>query len=211
MALLGRAAWIPAALPALLAPIAWISEDFLAISILFGSQIAMALWAVALFLPPLVAWVATTRSSGRLRATFDGEVLSVGSLRLRASELAMAWTRRPVEVEIVTHDGDELRVTFVHAEDARALVAAVRRANDGRRAYPLRLEGDGLRLWRKVWAWLLPLSLATPFLWSGPELGLPALAIGAAIGWLGGRGTKRMRFGADGVSVEGRFRRRALP
>jgi hypothetical protein len=83
----------------------------------------------------------------------------------------------------------------------------LRRASRDRRAYPLALESDTARVWRTALAWFTPSAMAMVALAIGPST-WPAVPIAIALGVLGGRGTRRLVFGADGALVEGRFRRR---
>lgn len=173
--------------------------------------------SLALLLPPLIAWIARSRPAAPLALTeADGELQltdTAGRSRWRVpwGDVGVAWQREAQLVEVATATGEEAQLRFTSQQEASDAVAFIRERARERRAYPLALESDSMRLWRVALAWIVPSAVATLFVAAAPEVFWPAVPIVLALGTLGGRGTRRVSFGADGVIVEGRFRRRHVP
>jgi len=156
----------------------------------------------------LLAVLATRRvRSGRVHADHGG--LHLPSETIPFDDVAVAWQRVGHQVEVVLHSGDELLIEPKTPEAARALASIVRRGLGGRRAYSLAGEGPALRISRQLLGWTLPLAAIVPFAALEPSLAAlapAALAISVGIAW----GSRRVRFAADGLTIEGRFRKRFI-
>ncbi len=192
----------------------WLIDPFLRGALAGLAFMIASLGAViALLVPPLVAMLARARLGGPLTLTRGRDELALtdarGTVRWRlpTTRLGVAWQRDHARVEIATADGDELVLSFASANDAIRAETMLRRASRDRRAYPLALESDTARLWRTALAWFTPSAMAMVALALGPSA-WPAAPLAIALGALGGHGTRRIVFGADGVVVVGRFRRR---
>lgn len=171
--------------------------------------------ALALASAPVAAYLARARLHGiRLLESDERGIYVVHRNEKRWhvpwSEVGVAWAREHHMVELATAGGDEARVIFDTPDGAASFVALVRRRADSRRAYPLALESDSMRLLRKASAWLVPSAIAAGALAIGPW-GWAALPISIALSWLGARGSPRLVLGADGVLIRGRFRQRYVP
>lgn len=189
-------------------------------AVLFLGALAFLLASAGMILTmlaaPIAGWLARTRLRGPLALVREREELALvgpdgwSRWRLPWSELGVAWARSPRLVEIATASGDEVLLFFDSPRAAAEAVRTLRRRGRERRAYPLALEGDTMRLLRQSLAWFAPCTMAALLMIGGPET-WPAAPLAVAIAWLGARGTRRLFFGADGVVVERRFSKRFVP
>ena len=183
----------------------------------------IALVTVALFtiffvfstlLPSFLAWLMRRRHHGLMNAELREDGLHIErsgmSERVARTRIAMAWCKTDRVVEILTHDGDEIEIVLESGAQAGRLVKEIRAATDRSRTYSVALEADVLRLLRKA-AWsFLPVAVGGMTLFAG-AWGLIGALGGGLLGWLGAKGTPRLSFGADGVSIGGRIRKRYVP
>ena len=207
----GRHAWM-LTLPALLfAATGWaLSGEIRLFAVYLMTELglyavpAVALAAVA------AAYLGATRRFGASEVELDEEELRIGSARVPRRDLAMAWATSHEELEIITHSGDELRMRFAEPTEMAELGARLRAAADRGRSYALTSGGRAGRMMRKTLGAYLPLTLSGLLVGAVPEA-FWILPFAAALSWVAARGTRRARFGADGVSIEGRFRTRHVP
>ncbi len=204
----GRWAWTLSLPFVALATLGWaLPEDLRILGLVLGVE-ALVFTTPLVFLAALaVAYFGTTRRDGPVEVALDERGLTVGDQTIDARDLATAWALTSEELEVITHAGDELRLVFQTAEEAADFGARIRAAADRGRSWSITSGGSAGRLVRKTVGPYVPIAFASLFAAASPWL-LPALPVGAAIGWLIARGTRRVRFGADGFTIEGRFRRR---
>jgi len=157
-----------------------------------------------------VAYLVATKRFGSGEVEVDDEGLTLGTRRLAHGDIATAWGIAADELEILTHDGDQLHVRFQDPHDARAVGAALRAASPRGKSWALDDGAHVGRTFRKLAGTYLPLSIAATFVGAVWQLA-PLLPVAALLSFAIARGVRRARFGADGVHVEGRFRRRFVP
>lgn len=167
-----------------------------------------ALLALACTAPALITVLATRSSFGPDRIRLDGGVLSYGEhTQLAMDEVAMVWLRDDERVQVRTVDGRTLTIKLGR-EHARALAAALQRGRRGKAAYTLQVDDAGLRLMKEYAWWTVPAALATPFIAASPLLAAPAAAAAIASAVFGLRRHPELTFGADGVRLRTRWRRK---
>lgn len=173
----------------------------------FSIALALLVWTIGLGLSPLALLLLRRREGGARGAFVDEERVLLGdSLRMRTEDVAVAWMPKPTKVEIVGRDGDEHVVTVGHQAAGERLLARIRSVAPRTRSYAVSLGTGEARVMRAAMAgWVLGAS-AMPLLF-GPEL-VPAALLGAALAGFVGHGRGAIRFGADGVHLQGRFRSR---
>jgi len=206
-----------AAFPPLLGAVAmivgaasWPAPFSAAVLLAVGLVFLFSLCAASLALAPLLSPLLRRREEGTLDAFVDHERVLIGdSVRLRTDDLAVAWMPKPNQVEIVARGGDEHLVSVSGPEAGERLVRRLRAVAPRTRSYPVSLGTGGGRVVRAMAAGVVMVG-ASLFLLAGPEA-VPVLLGGAALGALLGHGRGALRFGADGVHVEGRFRSRYVP
>jgi len=133
-----------------------------------------------------------------------------GSLRAVRSihDVPLAWRARQDEVRLVTYGGDEIRVGLGTTAEAQELLRTIReRTRRSRRVYGLPVDGELTRLVRAWWSWGTFTLVGTTALLFGPS-GLPVAGGAAVLAWLAARSSRRVTFGADGLTVRGWFRSR---
>jgi hypothetical protein len=190
-------------------------------ALILGSPEALlaAATVAVTYLPPLIvtggpflAWLARRDSVNRLVAEVreDGLYVLRGekvSERIDWSEVALVWQPYPLGVQVFTYRGDEIEIYVPHHGRAKELVHAIRSRYE-RRAYSIALEGETTEGFRKLGSWALALwAGSVPFAF-GALPGALGLAAALVAGWLLTRGRPTIEFGADGVAIRGRFRRR---
>jgi hypothetical protein len=206
------------ALPAMmLAPLAWLIPAFDRALLLAaaGTLLLPTMAVLASVSPWAIAWLMRTRASRRVRAVaakggleiYEGEKLR---WRVDWKDVGVAWARQRSMVELTTSGGDQAQLLFDTPADASQFVELVRSRPGRRRAYALALEGDVRRMTRKTVLSTLVTGLAAGVFALGPQA-WPAAPIGLALTWIFARGTRRLKFGADGVHVQGVWRQRYVP
>lgn len=211
LATLGRYAWT-AGLPFLTAaalPLFAPFEVALFLMILglevfgFGFPVLLGLAA------GLVSFGASERVLGG-RVRVDERGLWIGERLVARDEIATAWGIGGGELEVITHDGDELRLMLRDPSQAPALGEALRALADRSRSWTLDDGGHIRWLLGKLAAGYVPLGLAGLLSGISPWM-LATLPVAMATTWAFGGGRRRARFAADGVTVTGRFRTRYVP
>lgn len=209
--ILDRLAWLPVAPLLILPPISWALEpDWKIVLAALGLQLITAWVPLTFLLGAGVSWLGTTRRG--TAAAVDDEGLTLqpdgeDQVTVPRRDLAMAWAIEHDRVEAFTHDGDQVRIHLVHAEDTGPLVTALRAATERDRAYVLPVEQRLLRMARKMTGWLVPLGFGSVALWLGWKIA-PLFLLSLPLSWLWVKGSRRLRFGADGVEIRGRIKTR---
>jgi hypothetical protein len=194
---------------------------FAALMLSAPEALLAAATAAVTYLPPLIvtgapflAWLARRDSVNRLTAEMhdDGIYVVRGqSVRERIdwNEVALIWQPYPLGVQIFTYGGDEIEIYVPHHGRARELVHAIR-ARYERRAYSIALEGETTEGFRKLGSWALALwAGSVPFAF-GALPGVLGLTTALAVGWWLTRARPSIEFGADGVAIKGRFKKRFI-
>ncbi len=167
-----------------------------------------------LFLPQLCAFALRARHKGPLGVLSDRRELSLVTVNGRRrwsvplNEIGVVWQRGPQMIELTTASGDEASLAFASRQEAAAVVRMVHAWARDRRAYPLSLEHDSARIWRECLAWFAPSVVAMMLLVAAGPIAWPAAPAALLLAWLVSGRKRRIVLGADGVVIEGRWRRR---
>ncbi len=178
---------------------------------LFAMEGLTLLAPFLLLLGGVLAWVIAGRRRGTVRVDQEGLVLSPGgaAVRVPAEDIALAWATDATRVEAFTRQGDHL-LLHLATYDAERLVAAIRARQSRDHAYTVPGEHRIVRFFRKSVAWIFGAGVGTGAGFIAPAA-LPLVGVFAGLAWLAAKGSPSVRFGADGVEVRGRFRRRYVP
>ncbi|MCA9604652.1 MAG: hypothetical protein KC619_03595 [Myxococcales bacterium] len=196
---------------AALGALGWaLPEDLHVFAMILGVEAAVFTVPVVLLAGLTTAYFGATKRWGPVEVELDDRGLRIGDETIPTADLATAWALTSDELEVITHGGDELRLVFQNPEEAAAFGARIRAAADRGRSWSITSGSGATRLMRKAGGTYVPVTFASLFAAASPWL-LPALPVGAGVAWLIGKGTRRVRFGADGFTIEGRFRKRYVP
>ncbi len=188
----------------------WLPTDLRVLGLVLGLELAVFMTPLVMIASLAASYFAGAQRWGPSEARLDEHGLHLGGHSIPNRDLATAWSITSEELEVITHGGDELRLVFQDPEEAAAFGARIRAAADRSRSWTLTSGGHVSRLLRKVVGSFVPLAFAGLIAGTTPWL-LPALPLGAGIAFVVARGRRRVRFGADGFTIEGRFRKRYVP
>lgn len=208
---MGDHAW---ALTLPLFPLVWAvasvdrGENRAVAAFLFGM---LALLGLAVL--PLVLLLAVRLATRRRRiatVSVDEHGLQIDGETIPPRDLALAWRVRRRQVEVFLRSGDELSIDLLSELSAEELAAAIRARCHRDEAYTLGGSTALGRMGRQMGLWVVPMTVAAVIAGAYPPLAT-LLGLAGAAGFVFAVGNRRLRFAADGVEIQARFRKRYVP